>query len=295
MDKNQEAKITPEMTEEEIFAVHHVNEDRLLAMKEYKNARFQGMTIALFIMSAILLGICVYLYGIAQNVTLFCLAGIGVQGALLEDGRPKIGAYEKLCHFLYLLPFPAMLLNFVAYEMESPYYEYILTWSVVGGAAILFLGMIPHFLRNPYRCMRRDIRHANSDVRRMEKLRAKQQRRQEKQARREELKLEREAEKEAKRKEREAASAARSEMIAEKKEQLSENMKNGFAVIRSKISDMMPGKNEASDTEGELGTEAGTDTNSELVATPKVVSDTEPDITSSNTKTDTAQEQKLTS
>lgn len=284
MDKNQEAKITPEMTEEEIFAVHHVNEDRLLAMKEYKNARFQGIAIALFIMSAILFGMCVYLYGMTEGVTLFCLAGIGAQGALLEEGNRKTGFFEKLCHFLYLLPFPAMLLTFVAYEMESPYYEYILTWNMVGGAAIVVVGMIPHFLRNPYRCMRRDIRHANSDIRRMEKLRAKQQRRQEKQARREELKLEHEAEKEAKRKEREAASAARSEIIAEKKEQLSENVKNGFAVIRSKISDIMPGRNEASDA----------DSNPEPEATPKAVSDTKLQITP-DTEPDAEQEQKLTS
>lgn len=252
MEKDAKAKITPDMTEEEIFAMHHVNEDRLLAMREYKNARFQGLTIGLFFMSAVLFGLCVYLYGFQENITVFCLAGVGVQGALLEDGNKRVRAYEKMCQLLYLLPFPAMLLNFVAYEMESPYYDALLAWSVIGGAAILVVGMIPHFLRNPYRCMRRDIRHANGDIRRMEKMRTKQQRREEKQAKREELKLERIAEKEANQREREAAAAARSERIAEKKEQISENFKNGFAVIKGKISHALPDKKEVDKEEADV-------------------------------------------
>lgn len=250
-EKKETPKLTMDMTEEEIYALHHVNEDRLEAMKEYTNARFQGVAIAMFLMSCVLLAASVYLHGFTDGMSLFMLAGLGIQGALLEDSGKKRSLMDWLCHLLYVLPFPAMLVVFMLRETENAYYDTCLMWFVVGGIVIISIGVLPHFLRNPYRSMHHDIRLANRDIRRMEKAREKAKIRQDKEEERERRRLAKEAEKIAAKQEKEAAKKEaeenRQEAVAKMKEktgEMSEGVKSGFSVVKGKITSFMSKRTE---------------------------------------------------
>lgn len=244
MDKKDAPKLI-DMTEEEIYALHHVNEDRLEAMKEYTNARFQGLAIAMFLMSVILLAASVYLHGFTDGMSLFMLAGLGVQGALLEDSSIRRSVFDRICHILYMLPFPAMLIVFIMRETAMPYYDDFLMWFVIGGIAIIAVGVLPHFWRNPYRSMHRDIRLANRDIARMEKAKAKAKQREDKEMERERRRLSREAEKEAAKAERDSKKKefeeSRQEVMGKMKAktaEVSKGMQTGFSVVKGKITSM---------------------------------------------------------
>ena len=195
---------------EQVYALHGISMDKLEGMKQYKNARYQGLTIALFLMSVVLLGVCAWAHGLLSDITLFMLAGLGIEGALLsQDGR-RGKTVDFICRILYVVPFPVMLVTFVCFEMHIELYSRIMEVGVLAGVGFLVVGTITFFLHNPYRMEQKRVRAAEADlkslekiarknVRKNEKIRIKEENRQAKQAELEENRLAKQAEKAEKR------------------------------------------------------------------------------------------------
>ncbi len=184
---------------EQVYALHGISMDKLEGMKQYKNARYQGLTIALFLMSAVLLGVCAWAHGLISDITLFMLAGLGVEGALLsQDGR-RGKVLDFICRILYVIPFPVMLVAFVCFEMDMNLYKLIMEAGVFAGVGFLVVGTIAFFLHNPYRMEQKKVRAAEADLKFLEKIAKKNVRKNEKVRLKEEARQARLEEKEEKR------------------------------------------------------------------------------------------------
>lgn len=195
---------------EQVYELHGISMDKLEGMKQYKNARYQGLTVALFLMSVVLLGVCAWAHGLLSDITLFMLAGLGIEGALLSQDQRRGKAVDFICRILYVVPFPVMLVTFVCFEMHIELYSRIMEVGVLAGVGFLVVGTITFFLHNPYRMEQKKVRAAEADlkslekiakknVRKNEKIRIKEENRQAKQEEKEENRLAKQAEKAEKR------------------------------------------------------------------------------------------------
>ncbi len=172
----------------QVYALHGISEDKLEGMQAYKDARYQGMAAAVFVISLAMTVVGGFFFGVLSEVTLFMLGCLGIEGALLSQEGRRGKFLDAVCRFLYMLPLPAMLAVFFCYMMEFPIYKNIMYWGVIAAAAILVIGTVSYFVHNPYRRERRNIREARADlkeveqnakkaVRRNQKLREKEEKR----------------------------------------------------------------------------------------------------------------------
>lgn len=197
-----------EQMKEQVYALNGLSEDKLQGMKEYKNAYYQGLALALFLLSIILTGICGYLHGFDSGITLFMLACSGIEGSLLSQESRRGRFLDTICRCLYPLVFLVMLAMFVCFELGSAEYKVLLPFFVMAGAVILVIGTGAYFVYNPYRREKKKIRYAKADLKEIEqeaekavkknqKLRKKEEARLARMKKREELRLEKIQQKEA--------------------------------------------------------------------------------------------------
>ncbi len=161
----------------QVYAMHNITTDQMEAAKQYKNAYYQGIALALFLISAAMVALCGSLYGFDVEITLFMLACTAIEGALLPQREKRGACLDFLCKILYLLIVPAMLILFVCYEMELEEYEMLLPVFVQASALILVLATCAWFFYNPYRCLTRKIKEAKSDLRELDQAAKKAVRR----------------------------------------------------------------------------------------------------------------------
>lgn len=237
---------------EQVYALHGISMDKLEGMKQYKNARYQGLTIALFLMSVVLLGACAWAHGFLSDITLFMLAGLGIEGALLsQDGR-RGKMMDFICRILYVVPFPVMLVTFVCFEMHIELYSRIMEVGVLAGVGFLVVGTITFFLHNPYRMEQKKVRAAEADLKSLEKIAKKNVRKNEK------IRI-KEENRQAKQEEKEENRLAKQAEKAEKRLLQQQRMQNAFSFAKEHMVDIFRKKaqwNEIEDVQAETQNEA---------------------------------------
>lgn len=194
--------------EEQMLALHGLSQDKLQGMKEYKNARYQGMAVAIFICSIAIAVICGWQYGITSQLTLFMGICVATEGALLSQEGRRGRAIDWMCRVLYMLPLPAMAGMYTCSKLWPEHLELAMSAAAITAMVIVIIGTVSYFLRNPYRLERKRVREARSDLKELEQLahkavkkniksRKRQERLEEKQTRRAAAKQERKTRKEA--------------------------------------------------------------------------------------------------
>ena len=197
----------------QVYELNGITEDKLQGMKENKNAYYQGMALAFFVLSIVLVGLSAFLHGFDSQICLFLVAFTGIQGALLSQESKRGKIMESICRFLYILMFPTMLVIFVCYELQFPQYELLLPYFVMVGCVVLVLGTIAYFAYNPYRSEKKKLRSVKEDLKEIEDEAEKAVRRNQRRRKRQEARLARKLKREQKRvewkKERDAKRAER--------------------------------------------------------------------------------------
>lgn len=212
---NEELK---DSMEQQVYALHGITEDKLMGMREYKNAYYRGCAAALFLLSAGMVVLCGVLHGFGAEISLLMLACTALEGALLAQERKRILFLDVLCRLLYLFLFPVMLILFVCYELGYQEYDFFLPYVSMGALVLTVLGTVSYFVYNPYRKERRKIRSARSQIGEIEKIAGKEVRKNRKsRAKEEEAAL--------RKQEREEAAAVREERRRERAEIRSEKRK----------------------------------------------------------------------
>lgn len=202
----------------QVYELNGLSEDKLQGMKEYKNAYYQGMALAFFLLSIALVGFSGFLHGFDSQICLFMVAFAGIEGALLSQESKRSRLLEAVCRFLYILMFPAMLVVFICYELEFPEYQRLLPVFVMAGCVILVLGTIAYFVYNPYRKDRKKIRSVKEDLKEIEDAAEKAVKRNQKRRKRQEARLARMQKKEEKHLEKEQKRDAKKQEKKEKQE-----------------------------------------------------------------------------
>lgn len=159
---------------EQIYSLHGISMDKLEGMREYKNAMRKGCNIILFLLSVSLTVLCGVLYGFQSELCLLMLACIGVEGAILAINQSDYPVISFLCRILYILIFPAMLGMFICYELKMPAYELILPYASIAGIIILVISVLPYFLYNPYRKVKKKLWDAKAQIKEVEKAARKE-------------------------------------------------------------------------------------------------------------------------
>lgn len=154
----------------QVFALHGLTADKLQGMKEYKNARYQGVAAAVFIISAAFAVLCGWLYGFTSRICLFMIACLGIEGALLSQEGRRGRLLDRICRFLYLFPLPGMAAVFVCYEFEIPECEFVMTVCALAGVVLLGIGTVSYFVYNPYRGDKKKVREAKDDLREIQQI-----------------------------------------------------------------------------------------------------------------------------
>ncbi len=183
---------------ERVFALHGLSEDKLVGMKEYKNAYYKGVASGMFFLSVVMVVLCALLHGVTAQITLFMGFFTAVEGTLLTAKKSRKTLADGICRLLYLLLFPAMLVIFVCYELSMDAYAYILPYVVIAGALILLFGAVPYFIDTPYRDEKRRAGEAKDSLKEMEKLATKEIKKSQKKIQREIKKQEKKEKKVAK-------------------------------------------------------------------------------------------------
>lgn len=178
-----------EQMREQVYALNGLSEDKLQGMKEYKNAYYQGFSLAAFILSLALVALCGYLEGFNTEITMFMLAFAGIEGALLSQESKRGRILDAICRFLNLLMLPAMITIFICYELEFPEYQVLLPIFVVAGMVILMIGTMAYFVYNPYRKEKKKIRDAKADLKEIEQKAEKAVKKNQKRRKKKEAKL----------------------------------------------------------------------------------------------------------
>ncbi len=209
---------TRKQMRQQVYELNGISEDKLQGMKEYKNAYYQGMAFAFFLLSIALVGLSGYLHGFDSQICLFMVSFAGIEGALLSQESKRGKILEAICRFLYILMFPAMLVIFVCYELQFPQYEFLLPYFVMVGCGILVLGTIAYFVYNPYRKEKKKIRSAKEDLKEIEDEAEKAVRRNQRRRKREAARLARKQEKVKKRLEKQQRREERKQENKEKQE-----------------------------------------------------------------------------
>lgn len=184
---------------QQVYELNGITEDKLQGMKEYKNAYYQGMALAFFVLSVGLVGLSAFLHGFESQLCLFLVAFTGIEGALLSQESKRGRFMEAVCRFLYILMFPAMLVIFVCYELQFPQYEVLLPYFVMAGCVVLVLGTFAYFVYNPYRGVKKKLRSVKEDLKEIEDEAEKAVRRNQKRRKRQEARLARKLKREQKR------------------------------------------------------------------------------------------------
>lgn len=174
---------------EQVYALNGLSEDKLQGMKEYRNAYYQGFSLAAFLLSLALVVLCGYMEGFDTELTMFMLAFSGIEGALLSQEGKRGRILDAVCRFLNLLMLPAMITIFICYELEVPEYQMLIQVFVMAGMAALMIGTVAYFLYNPYRKEKRKIRYAKADLKELEQEAEKAVKKNQKHRKREEAKL----------------------------------------------------------------------------------------------------------
>lgn len=207
---------TRKQMRQQVYELNGISEDKLQGMKEYKNAYYQGMALAFFVLSVALVGLSGYLHGFDSQICLFLVAFTGIEGALLSQESKRGKVLEVICRFLYIFIFPAMLVIFVCYELKFPQYELLLPYFIIAGCVVLVFGTVAYFSYNPYRKDKKKIRSVKEDLKEIEDEAEKAVRRNQRRRKREAVRLARKQEREKRRLEKQQQRDARKQ---EKKEQ----------------------------------------------------------------------------
>lgn len=158
----------------QIYKSHGITNDKMMGMREYKDALYRGGAAVIFLLSLILTVLCGALYGFQSDVCILMLAYTAIEGALLSQEKKRIPVMDLVCRILYFLTFPAMVVMFVCYELEYEAYGLFLPYVVVLGAIVTVLGTISYFLHDPYRQDKKKLRDARNQIRKVEKLAEKE-------------------------------------------------------------------------------------------------------------------------
>lgn len=177
--------------QEQVYALNGLSEDKLQGMREYKNAYYQGLALALFLLSIALVGLCGYLHGFDSEITLFMIACSGIGGALLSQENKRGKLLDTICRFLYFWMFPMMLVIFVCFELGFQEYEMLLPVFAMAGTIILVVGTGAYFVYNPYRKEKKKIRNAKADLKEIEQEAEKAVKKNQKRRKKEEARLSR--------------------------------------------------------------------------------------------------------
>lgn len=161
----------------QVFFLHGISEDKLQGLKEYGNARFQGLAAAVVVCSAAFTVLCGYQYGVTDPVTLFMGACVGVESALLSQIGRTAKFFEFINKLLFLLPLPAMVSVFVCRNYYPEFLEPAMGIGGIGGLALMLFGILPYFLYHPYRLERQNIRDARYDLKELKQMAEKAVRR----------------------------------------------------------------------------------------------------------------------
>lgn len=170
----------------QIYESNGITGDKLMGMREYKNALYRGCAAALFFLSMTMTVLCGVLHGFHSDVCLLMFAYTAVEGALLSQEKRRPPVLDLLCRILYILTFPAMLIMFVCYELKYGVYGVFLPYAVVLGVFVVVLGTISYFLHNPYSRDKKKWRDANKQIREIERLAEKEVRKKRKNREKEE-------------------------------------------------------------------------------------------------------------
>lgn len=184
---------------QQVYEINGITEDKLQGMAEYKNAYYQGMSFAFFILSVALIVVSGLLHGFDSQICLFMVAFTGIEGALLSQESKRGKFLDRICRFLYVLMFPAMLVIFVCYELEFEQYSMLLPYFIIAGCVILLLGTLAYFTYNPYRKERKKLRSVKDDLKEIEDEAEKAVKRNQKRRKREEARLAKKLKREQKR------------------------------------------------------------------------------------------------
>lgn len=183
----------------QVFELNGITEDKLQGMKEYKNAYYQGMALAFFLLSVGLVGLSAFLHGFDSKLCLFMVAFTGIEGALLSQESRRGKLLEAICRFLYILIFPVMLVAFICYELQVPQFDAVLPYVVMAGCVVLVLGTVAYFVYNPYRKDKKRLRSVKEDLKEIEDEAEKAVRRNQRRRKRQEARLARKLKREQKR------------------------------------------------------------------------------------------------
>lgn len=158
----------------QIYESHGITSDKLMGMREYKNAAYWGSAAVLILLSVTLSVLCGVLHGFQSDIYLLMFAYTAMEGALLAQKQKSHFVLELICRILFILTFPTMMVMFVCYELQYEEYGLFLPYAAVLGLLVTLLGTISYFLRDPYSKDKKKLRDAKSQIRDIERLAGKE-------------------------------------------------------------------------------------------------------------------------
>lgn len=158
----------------QVYESNGITKDKLIGMREYKNALYRGSTAVLFFLSLVLIVLCGVLHGFGSNICLFMFAYTAMEGALLSQENKQSPLLDFICRILYILTFPSMLVMFVCYELKYGEYDLFLPYTVILGVLVTVLGTVSYFLYDPYIRDNRKLRDAQNQIRNIERIAEKE-------------------------------------------------------------------------------------------------------------------------
>lgn len=168
----------------QIYESNGITKDKLIGMREYKNALYRGCAAALFLLSLALTVLCGVLHGFQSEICLLMFAYTAMECALLAQTKKPL--LDFICKILHLLSFPMMAVMFVCFELGFTAYGLLLPYAVILGVVVTVLGTVSYFLQDPYRQDKKKIHIAQSQIRTIEKLAEKEVRKKQKLRKKEE-------------------------------------------------------------------------------------------------------------
>ena len=158
----------------QVYESNGITEDKLMGMREYKNALYRGSAAVLFFLSLVLIVLCGVLHGFHSNICILMFAYTAMEGALLSQEKKQFPLLDFICKILYILTFPTMLIMFVCYELKYGEYDLFLPYTVILGALVTVCGTISYVLHDPYIRDKKKLRDAQSQIRNIEKIAEKE-------------------------------------------------------------------------------------------------------------------------
>lgn len=178
--QNRQMQLYNQMHEAEqadqIYGLNGISLDKVEGMVEYKNALYQGISLAMFIVA---IAICVAAYclcGVESVLFFAMLALTGAQTSILlheDSGKLQGGLYGFTCRVLGIMATPIMALLLVLHQIPGVPMSYVYYGCAIFAVALYLIGGGDFFIRNPYKATGRAAKRAKQEIRELKHSAAK--------------------------------------------------------------------------------------------------------------------------